>query len=44
MPHRPISLDSRGGAHTSNHVDILGAQTLNEMLLKIAAGKGDEIG
>ncbi|KDQ11270.1 hypothetical protein BOTBODRAFT_35570 [Botryobasidium botryosum FD-172 SS1] len=41
--HRPETLEARGGPHTSDHVDILGAQVLNEMVLRVAAGKGDQI-
>ncbi|KAI0198649.1 Lecithin:cholesterol acyltransferase-domain-containing protein [Astrocystis sublimbata] len=43
MPHQPERFNPRGGPNTADHVDILGRQTLNELILKIAAGKGDEI-
>ena len=33
----------RGGANTSDHVDILGSTALSEIILKVAAGAGDEI-
>lgn len=33
----------RGGANTSDHVDILGSTGLNEIILKVATGVGDEI-
>lgn len=33
----------RGGANTSDHVDILGSTGLSEILLKVATGVGDEI-
>ena len=33
----------RGGANTSDHVDILGSTRLNEIILKVATGAGDEI-
>ena len=33
----------RGGANTSDHVDILGSATLNEIILKVATGVGHEI-
>lgn len=33
----------RGGANTSDHVDILGSMGLNEIILKVATGVGDEI-
>ncbi|TFK23670.1 phospholipid:diacylglycerol acyltransferase [Coprinopsis marcescibilis] len=41
--HRPIASIPRGGANTSDHVDILGASGLNELLLKVATGAGDEV-
>lgn len=43
MLHEPERFDVRGGEKTADHVDILGRSELNEMVLKIAAGKGDEI-
>ena len=33
----------RGGANTSDHVDILGSTGLSEIILKVATGVGDEI-
>ena len=33
----------RGGANTSDHVDILGSTGLSEIILKVAAGVGNEI-
>lgn len=33
----------RGGANTSDHVDILGSTTLNEIIVKVATGAGNEI-
>ena len=30
--------------HGGVHVDILGRSSLNDLILKVAAGKGDEIG
>lgn len=33
----------RGGANTSDHVDILGSTGLNEIILKVATGAGDEV-
>ena len=44
MEHRPEAFDPRGGATTSDHIDILGSQALNEALLQVAAGRGHEIG
>ncbi|XBW34607.1 hypothetical protein QEN19_000173 [Hanseniaspora menglaensis] len=43
LQHEPKKFDMRGGAKTAEHVDILGSAELNEYLLKIASGKGDEI-
>ncbi|RDB25313.1 Phospholipid:diacylglycerol acyltransferase [Hypsizygus marmoreus] len=43
LPHRPLPSIPRGGANTSDHVDILGSTGLNEILLKVATGVGDEI-
>ncbi|KAG6857717.1 hypothetical protein H0H87_004133 [Tephrocybe sp. NHM501043] len=43
LPHRPISSIPRGGANTSDHVDILGSTGLNEIILKVATGIGHEI-
>jgi phospholipid:diacylglycerol acyltransferase len=33
----------RGGANTSDHVDILGSTGLNDLILKVATGVGEEI-
>ncbi|PPQ62922.1 hypothetical protein CVT24_006162 [Panaeolus cyanescens] len=43
LPHRPILTIPRGGANTSDHVDILGSTRLNEIILAVAAGAGEEI-
>jgi len=43
LPHRPEITLPRGGANTSDHIDILGSQTLNEIILKVATGAGGEI-
>ncbi|KLU84553.1 phospholipid:diacylglycerol acyltransferase [Magnaporthiopsis poae ATCC 64411] len=43
MPHEPERFNPRGGPHTADHVDILGRQMLNELILRVAAGKGDTI-
>ncbi|OTA99494.1 hypothetical protein M426DRAFT_325090 [Hypoxylon sp. CI-4A] len=40
MPHEPERFNPRGGPNTADHVDILGRQTLNEMILRVAAGRG----
>ncbi|KAJ6602138.1 phospholipid:diacylglycerol acyltransferase [Mycena sp. CBHHK59/15] len=44
LPHRPVPSIPRGGANTSDHVDILGSTGLNEIILKVATGVGAEIG
>ena len=33
----------RGGAHTADHVDILGSTPLSELILKVATGAADEV-
>ncbi len=33
----------RGGANTSDHIDILGSTALNEVILKVATGIGHEV-
>ncbi|KAK3936895.1 putative phospholipid:diacylglycerol acyltransferase [Diplogelasinospora grovesii] len=43
MPHEPERFNPRGGPNTADHVDILGRQNLNELILKVAAGSGDTI-
>ncbi|RDW68019.1 putative LRO1 [Coleophoma cylindrospora] len=43
MPHEPDRFSPRGGPNTGDHVDILGRQSLNDLILRIAAGHGDEI-
>jgi len=44
MPHEPDRFSPRGGPNTGDHVDILGRQSLNDMILRVAAGHGDELG
>ncbi|CAG8971371.1 hypothetical protein HYALB_00006920 [Hymenoscyphus albidus] len=44
MPHEPDRFSPRGGPNTGDHVDILGRQSLNDLILRVAAGKGDEVG
>ncbi|KAN0101678.1 LACT domain containing protein [Hyaloscypha variabilis] len=44
MPHEPERFSPRGGPNTGDHVDILGRSSLNDLILRVAAGKGDEIG
>jgi len=36
-------MDLRGGESTGDHVDLLGSRRVNEYVLKVAAGKGNEI-
>ncbi|KKK25550.1 hypothetical protein P175DRAFT_0466329 [Aspergillus ochraceoroseus IBT 24754] len=43
MPHEPDRFSPRGGPNTGDHVDILGRASLNEMILRVAGGRGDEI-
>ncbi|KAK1251390.1 hypothetical protein MKX07_006869 [Trichoderma sp. CBMAI-0711] len=43
MPHEPDRFSPRGGPNTADHVDILGRQTLNELILRVAAGRGETI-
>ncbi|EGV65759.1 phospholipid:diacylglycerol acyltransferase [Yamadazyma tenuis] len=43
IKHEPDRFDIRGGAKTAEHVDILGSAELNELILKVVAGKGDTI-
>lgn len=43
MPHEPDMFNPRGGPNTGDHVDILGRSSLNDMILKVAGGKGHEI-
>lgn len=43
MPHEPDRFSPRGGPNTADHVDILGRQGLNELVLRVAAGKGSTI-
>lgn len=44
MAHEPDRFSPRGGPNTGDHVDILGRTSLNELILKIAAGEGESIG
>lgn len=43
LPHLPVPTIPRGGANTSDHVDILGSTALNEIILKVATGVGHEV-
>ncbi len=44
MPHEPERFNPRGGPNTGDHVDILGRSSLNDLILRVAAGQGDAIG
>ena len=41
MPHEPDRFSPRGGPNTGDHVDILGRSSLNDLILKVAGGKGE---
>ncbi|KAJ7647620.1 phospholipid:diacylglycerol acyltransferase [Roridomyces roridus] len=43
LPHRPVPSLPRGGANTSEHVDILGSTRVNEIILMAATGVGHEV-
>ena len=43
MPHEPDRFSPRGGPNTGDHVDILGRSSLNDLILRVAGGKGSEI-
>ncbi|KAF8608141.1 LACT-domain-containing protein [Ceratobasidium sp. AG-I] len=43
MAHKPEPYDPRGGETSSDHIDILGSEALNQAILRIAAGKGEEV-
>ncbi|KAL1988133.1 hypothetical protein VTN96DRAFT_663 [Rasamsonia emersonii] len=43
MPHEPDRFSPRGGPNTGDHVDILGRASLNDLVLRVAGGKGDLI-
>ncbi|KAG2055679.1 LACT-domain-containing protein [Suillus hirtellus] len=43
LPHQPAPNIPRGGANTSDHVDILGSTGLNELIVKVATGVGHEV-
>ncbi|KAG9084870.1 hypothetical protein FS749_004890 [Ceratobasidium sp. UAMH 11750] len=43
MAHKPEPYDPRGGETTSDHIDILGSEALNEAVLRVAAGRGEEV-
>ena len=43
MPHEPDRFSPRGGPNTGDHVDILGRSSLNDLILRIAGGKGEMV-
>lgn len=43
MPHEPDRFNPRGGPNTGDHVDILGRSGLNDLILRVAGGKGSLI-
>ncbi|KAL4873385.1 hypothetical protein BDV12DRAFT_159889 [Aspergillus spectabilis] len=43
MPHEPDRFSPRGGPNTGDHVDILGRASLNDLILRVAGGRGEEI-
>lgn len=43
MPHEPDRFSPRGGPNTGDHVDILGRSSLNDLILRVAAGRGEQI-
>lgn len=43
MPHEPDRFSPRGGPNTGDHVDILGRSSLNDLILRVAGGRGWEI-
>ena len=43
MPHEPDRFSPRGGPNTGDHVDILGRSSLNDLILRVAAGRGGDI-
>ncbi|MCJ1356365.1 MAG: hypothetical protein MMC33_006360 [Icmadophila ericetorum] len=43
MPHEPDRFSPRGGPNTGDHVDILGRSSLNDLILRVAGGKGSLI-
>jgi len=43
MAHEPDRFSPRGGPNTGDHVDILGRSSLNDLILRVAGGRGDGI-
>jgi phospholipid:diacylglycerol acyltransferase len=43
MAHEPDRFSPRGGPNTADHVDVLGRSSLNDLILRVAGGRGEEI-
>lgn len=43
MAHEPDRFSPRGGPNTGDHVDILGRSSLNDLILRVAGGRGEGI-
>lgn len=43
MAHEPEPMDLRGGRTTGDHVDILGSFAVNEIVLRVAGGRGETV-
>ncbi len=43
MQHEPDRFSPRGGPNTGDHVDILGRSSLNDLVLRVAGGRGSDI-
>ena len=43
MPHEPDRFSPRGGPNTGDHVDILGRSSLNDLILRVAGGRGGDV-
>ncbi|KAK6439296.1 phospholipid:diacylglycerol acyltransferase [Oleoguttula sp. CCFEE 5521] len=43
MRHEPDRFSPRGGPNTGDHVDILGRSSLNDLILRIAGGRGEMV-
>ncbi|GAA5898770.1 hypothetical protein JCM5296_006713 [Sporobolomyces johnsonii] len=41
--HAPLAFDPRGGPTTADHVDILGSSELNDAILEVVSGHGDNV-
>ncbi|GAA6006558.1 hypothetical protein JCM10207_004972 [Rhodosporidiobolus poonsookiae] len=41
--HAPLAFDPRGGPTTADHVDILGSSELNDAILEVVAGQGNNV-